>query len=128
MKHLGLEPLIHAVLCPFRISIEIQIPIIDSRNMHAISIQLNHVHMIAAVSVAVLIFYNNEEWIRRYSVRSTHGAAKILIPTNNLKKSDALDAFIKTPGLNVRNDSDWNACKNTMIFREDGEIPILELS
>ena len=77
MEHLGLEPFIHAVFGPFCVGIEVEIPVVDSRNMYTISIQLNHVHMIAAVLVAFLICDDDEERIWGYGVDSAHGGAKI---------------------------------------------------
>ena len=61
MKHLRLEPLVHTMLCPLCISIEVEIPIIDTRNMNTIPVQLNHIQMIAAVIIAVLVLDYDEE-------------------------------------------------------------------
>ena len=64
MKHLGLETEIHAVLGVLSIGVEVQIPIIDARHMNAIPVQLNHIQMIAAIRVALLVLDYDEEWIR----------------------------------------------------------------
>ena len=77
VEHLRLEPLVHAVLRPLRICVEIQIPVIDSRHMHAVPVQLNHIQMIAAVRVALLIFQHDKERIGRYDIGSAHRAAKV---------------------------------------------------
>jgi hypothetical protein len=55
MEHLTLEALVHAVLGPFSIGVEVKVPVIDSRHMNAISVQLNHVQMITAVRIAFLV-------------------------------------------------------------------------
>lgn len=65
---------------PFSICVEVKVPAIDSRHMNAISVQLNHVHMIAAIRIAFLVLEYDEERIRGYGVGSVHGAAKILNP------------------------------------------------
>ena len=77
MEHLSLESLVHAVLGPFSICVEVKVPVIDSRHMNAISVQLNHIQMIAAVRVALLIFQHDKERIRRYDIGSAHRAAKV---------------------------------------------------
>ena len=46
MESLCLEPIVHAVIVPFRIGVEVKIPVVDTRNMNAISVQLNHIQMI----------------------------------------------------------------------------------
>ena len=45
--------------------------------MHAVPVQLDHIKMIAAVLVALLVLKDNEERLRRYGVGSAHGCAKI---------------------------------------------------
>ena len=55
VEHLGLESLVHLVLRPLRISVEIQIPVIYPRHMHAIPVQLNHIKVITTVLVALLV-------------------------------------------------------------------------
>ena len=77
MEHLSLEPLVHAVPGPLRIGVEVEIPVLDSRHMHAVAVQLDHVQMIAAVLVAFLILDDYEERLRGYGVGSVHGGAKI---------------------------------------------------
>ena len=41
--------------------------------MDAVSVQLDHIQVVAAVCVAVLVLDDDEEWIRGYGVRSAHG-------------------------------------------------------
>ena len=91
MKHLSLESLIHAVLGIFCIGVEVEIPVIDSRDMNAIPVQFNHVQMIAAVFIAFLILDNDEERVRGYGVGSAHGGTKIinsLVEKSNLHIED----------------------------------------
>ena len=64
VEHLCLEPLVHAVLCPLHLRIEVEIPVIYPRHMSAIPVQLNHIQMIAAVLVAFLILDDDEERFR----------------------------------------------------------------
>ena len=45
--------------------------------MDAVSVQFDHIHVVAAVRVALLVLDDDEEWIRGYGVRSAHGGAKI---------------------------------------------------
>ncbi len=78
MKHLGLESLIHAMLSVFCIGVEVEIPVIDSRDMNAIPVKFNHVQMIAAVFVTFLVLDNDEERVRGYGVGSAHGDTKII--------------------------------------------------
>ena len=80
MEHPSLEPLVHAMLGPFSIGIEVKVPVIDSRHMNAISVQLNHVQMIAAIRIAFLVLDDYKKRIGRYDIGSVHGAAKILNP------------------------------------------------
>ena len=77
VEHLRFEPLVHAVLCPLRICVKIQIPVIYPRHMHAVSVQFNHIKVIAAVRVALLILQHDKERIRRYDIGSAHRAAKV---------------------------------------------------
>jgi hypothetical protein len=63
MEHLSLEPLVHAVLGVFCIGVEVEIPVIDSRHMNTISVQLNHVQMIAAIRIAFLVLDDYKKWI-----------------------------------------------------------------
>jgi hypothetical protein len=72
MEHLCLETVIHAVLVPFCIGIEVKVPVVDSRDMNAIPLQFNHIHMIAAILIAFLVFDDNEERVWRYGIGSTH--------------------------------------------------------
>lgn len=74
MEHLCLETVIHAVLVPFCIGVEVKVPVVDSRDMNAIPIQLNHIHMIAAILIAFLVFDDNEERVRRYGIGSAHNS------------------------------------------------------
>ena len=78
MKHLGLESLVHAVLGVLCIGVEIEIPVIDSRYMNAIPVQLDHVEMIAAVLVALFVLDDDEERFGRYGIGSAHRDAKII--------------------------------------------------
>ena len=45
--------------------------------MDAVSVQFDHIQVVAAVRVPILILDDDEEWIRGYGVRSAHGDAKI---------------------------------------------------
>ena len=45
--------------------------------MDAVSVQFDHIQVVAAVRVPLLILDDDEEWIRGYGVRSAHGGAKI---------------------------------------------------
>ena len=76
MEHLRLEPWIHAVLGPLCVGVEIQIPIVYSRNVYAIPVKLNHIHMVAAIRIAILVLDDDEERIRRYGVSSVHDLYK----------------------------------------------------
>jgi hypothetical protein len=78
VEHLCLEPLVHAVLGPLCICIEVEIPVVDSRYMNAITIKLNHIHMVAAICVSLLVLDYDEERVRGYGIGSAHGDTKIL--------------------------------------------------
>ena len=64
MEHLCLEPFIHAVLGPFGVRIEIEIPVIDAWNLYGVTVQLNRVCRCAAVRVTLLVLENDEEYVR----------------------------------------------------------------
>lgn len=64
VEHFRLEPTVHPVVCPFRVGVEVQVPVVYSRHMDAVSVELNHVHMVAAVAVALLVLDHDEEYIR----------------------------------------------------------------
>ena len=64
MEHLSFESLVHAVLCPLGVSVEVEIPIINPRYMNAVSVQFDHVEMIAAISVPILVSDDDEKDIR----------------------------------------------------------------
>lgn len=49
--------------------------------MDAVSIQLDHIQVVAAVCVAVLVLDDDEEWVRGYGIRSAHGAQRYEICT-----------------------------------------------
>ena len=58
-----LESRIHPVLVPLRVGVEIELPVIYARNMDAVAVKLDHVHMIAAIRITVLVFKHGEEYI-----------------------------------------------------------------
>ena len=70
MEYIRLESSVHPVASSLRIGIEVQVPVVYARHMDAISVELNHVHMVAAVAVALLVLDHDEEYIRRYGVGS----------------------------------------------------------
>ena len=49
--------------------------------MDAVSIQLDHILVVAAVCIAVLVLDDDEEWVRGYGIRSAHEAQRYEICT-----------------------------------------------
>lgn len=49
--------------------------------MDAVSIQLDHIQVVAVVCVAVLVLDDDEEWVRGYGIRSAHGTQRYEICT-----------------------------------------------
>ena len=64
VEYLCLEPLVHAMFGPFSVCVEIEIPVIDARNLYSITVKLDGICRSAAVRVTLLVLENDEEYVR----------------------------------------------------------------